>query len=210
MASNHPLLEHGHYYHIYNRGINSCALFRKSGNYEHFLRLYDKYILPVADTYAWVLMGNHFHLLVRIKSKEELHLQGFDNLEGVYSGRNLINQHFSNLFNAYTKAYNKMYKRSGSLFEHPFRRIKITSEEYLKYLIYYIHNNPIHHGFCEHLIEFPWSSYLTILSPKKTKLKRDEVLEWYNDPDNFKDYHNRESINRFSELQLDEPIISRH
>ena len=58
---------YGKYYHIFNRGINSCDLFRDADNYEYFLNLYDKYISPIADTYAWVLMPNHFHLLVRIK-----------------------------------------------------------------------------------------------------------------------------------------------
>lgn len=57
----------GNFYHIYNRGIDSCDLFRDNDNYEYFLGLYDKFISPVADTYAWVLMRNHFHFLVRIK-----------------------------------------------------------------------------------------------------------------------------------------------
>jgi hypothetical protein len=48
-------LTYGNYYHVYNRGINSCDLFRDIDNYEHFLNLYDKYISPIADTYAWVL-----------------------------------------------------------------------------------------------------------------------------------------------------------
>jgi putative transposase len=65
------VLEKGHYYHIYNRGINSCNLFVEPGNYEHFLRLYDKYITPVAEAYAWVLMPNHFHLLVKIRDVSE-------------------------------------------------------------------------------------------------------------------------------------------
>ena len=60
-------LEKGKFYHIYNRGVNSCNLFKDVKNYEHFLILYDKYILPIAETYAWVLMPNHFHLLIRIK-----------------------------------------------------------------------------------------------------------------------------------------------
>jgi putative transposase len=72
-------LQNGHFYHIYNRGIDSCNLFREPDNYEHFLGLYDKYISPVAETFAWVypvksflrnLTGrvpNHFHLLVRVK-----------------------------------------------------------------------------------------------------------------------------------------------
>ena len=63
-----PLIP-GNFYHIYNRGIDSCNLFIEPDNYEYFLSLYDKYISPVADTYAWVLMPNHFHFLVRLKEE---------------------------------------------------------------------------------------------------------------------------------------------
>jgi len=200
-------LEFGCFYHIYNRGINGCPLFREATNYEHFLALYDKHISPVAHTFAWVLMRNHFHLLVRIKSIQEIaNLQGFENLEGL-KGRTRVNQQFANLFNAYTKAFNKRYHRTGSLFEHPFDRIKITSEAQLLYLIYYIHHNPIHHGFCEHYLDYPWSSYLTILSPKETKLKRDEVLKWYRNAAHFKEYHSQQSIERFRELHIDHPNL---
>ncbi|MCW0481722.1 hypothetical protein [Gaoshiqia sediminis] len=196
-------LEYGYFYHIYNRGINSCKIFRESSNYEHFLGLYDKYISPVADTYSWVLMGNHFHLLVRIKNEQQvLDLEGFSNLQGL-KNRDRVNQQFANLFNAYTKAYNKRYNRTGSLFEHPFRRVRVDSLARLKYLVYYIHHNPIHHGFCEHYLDYPWSSYLTILSPKQTRLKRDEVLLWYREADLFKKYHSQQSIDKFRELQLD-------
>jgi len=57
-------IEHGKYYHIYNRGINGTKLFNENENYRYFLRLYEKYIEPITETYAWCLMGNHFHLLV--------------------------------------------------------------------------------------------------------------------------------------------------
>ena len=66
------LLERNKYYHIYNRGVNYEDLFRGPDNYRHFLRLYEKYIYPIAETFAWVLMGNHFHLLVRIKDENEI------------------------------------------------------------------------------------------------------------------------------------------
>lgn len=67
-------LTYGNYYHIYNRGIDSCNLFRETDNYEYFLSLFDKYISPVADTFAWVLMPNHFHFLVRLKQEVEVEL----------------------------------------------------------------------------------------------------------------------------------------
>ena len=64
---NYELLQLGKFYHIYNRGINGEKLFHCEENYQHFLKLYSTYIDPIADTYAWVLMPNHFHFLVRIK-----------------------------------------------------------------------------------------------------------------------------------------------
>lgn len=45
-------LESDRYYHIYNRGINSCDLFIEEDNYTYFLNLYEKYIDPIADTFA--------------------------------------------------------------------------------------------------------------------------------------------------------------
>ena len=114
-------LEFGKYYHIYNRGINSCNLFEESTNYEHFLRLYEKYILPIADTFAYCLMPNHFHFLVRIKELEEIKLNNLQNPVRVLNNKNMTgilkpdrfdiqnrpSQPFSHLFNAYTTAFNK-------------------------------------------------------------------------------------------------------
>lgn len=196
-------LQFGKFYHIYNRGTNRCNIFTETTNYEHFLKLYHKYISIIADTYAWVLMKNHFHLLIKIKSEAEiaaLSFHGFKNLEGLER----INKQFSNLFNAYTKAFNKRYERTGSLFEHPFRRIEITSSQQLKYLVYYIHHNPVHHGFANSMLEYPWSSYLTILSPKQTHLKRNEVLQWFSNPENFKTYHYSSAlVEEFKKLHID-------
>lgn len=182
-------LQPGNYYHIFNRGIDSCDIFLENENYEYFLTLYDKYISPVANTFAWVLMKNHFHLLVQILNPNP---EGFKNLQGL---KNLdtgkrINQQFSNLFNAYTKAINKRFQRTGSLFEHTFRRKQITSVEYLKRVVIYIHNNPVHHGFCKHPVEYPWSSYLSCISIKPTKLKREQVIGWFDNEVVFKKMHN--------------------
>ena len=183
----HESLVRGSYFHIFNRGINSCNLFWEVENYGYFLELYDKHISPIAETYAWVLMPNHFHLLVRILEVPEMRdPQGFENLEGI--DREPY-QYFSNLFNAYTKAINKCYHRTGSLFEHPFHRKRIDSPDFFKNLIVYIHNNPVRHGYSEHAMDYPWSSYLTCISVSQSKLKRKEVLRWFNNEANFRYLH---------------------
>jgi putative transposase len=209
----HEPLTPGNFYHIYNRGIDGCDLFREPENFEYFLGLYDKYISPIAETYAWVLMKNHFHFLIWVKEaslnltgfNHPSNLTGFDhpsNLTGFDHPSNLTgfenlsglkppHQHFSNLFNAYTKAFNKRFSRHGALFERPFKRKLIHDEVYLKQVIVYIHNNPVHHGFCEHPVEYPWSSYLTCLSLKPTRLNRNAVIGWFDDAANFKYMHNQ-------------------
>ena len=47
-------------------------MFKNRGNYEYFLKQYDKYLSPVIDTYAYCLLGNHFHLLIRIGKLQDL------------------------------------------------------------------------------------------------------------------------------------------
>ncbi|WP_243765897.1 transposase [Polaribacter cellanae] len=101
-----------YYYHVYNRGINGENLFYTDGNYRHFLKLYKKYIFPVAETFAWCLLKNHFHLLIKIRSEEEI-CAGFSiNSE---KAEKKPSQQFSNLFNAYAQAINKQNNRHGSL-----------------------------------------------------------------------------------------------
>jgi putative transposase len=166
-------LQPGRYYHIYNRGNNRENLFLEERNYRHFLKLYTRYVAPVADTYAYCLLKNHFHVLVRIKAVAE---------QGQYGTMLKPSQQFGHLFNAYTKAINKAYGRTGSLFEHPFERIEVTSEQYLLRLISYIHHNPQTHGLIADFRAWPYSSYHALCAPQPTRLCRDDVLAWFGGP----------------------------
>lgn len=175
--SSPPPLEYNTYYHIFNRGNNRENVFKEERNYSYFLKLYAHYIEPVADTFAYCLLPNHFHLLVRVKTIEEAEEETLK----VSETFRVLNpsQQFSNLFNAYTKAINKAYQRTGSLFEHPFGRIPVTSEQYFTQLVSYIHQNPQRHGLIDDFRRWPYSSYQTLFSEKPTRLKRDIVLKWF-------------------------------
>lgn len=180
----------GNYYHVYNRGNNSGDLFFEEDNYRYFLKLYKKYIDPVADTFAWCLMRNHFHLLVYLKEDHEINHEEltFSTIEKPKEINH--SKQFSHLFNAYTQAINKRFNRTGSLFEKPFERKKITSEDYFSNLIFYIHNNPVHHGVEKRIQDYPWSSYGILASENPTTLKRERVISFYDDVNNFVYYHN--------------------
>ena len=117
MSSTYPLFPGQIYCHIYNRGNNREDIFREDRNYAYFLELYSKYVLPSVDTFAYCLLKNHFHLLVRIKdltgSKANLLSQRLDSREDLTGSKaNLsgpektASRAFSNFFNAYSKAVN--------------------------------------------------------------------------------------------------------
>jgi REP element-mobilizing transposase RayT len=200
-------LQYGQYYHVYNRGNNQENLFFEERNYRHFLKLYAKYIEPIADTYAYCLLRNHFHLLVRIKTVEEqeiLETLRVSETLRVFKPKN-PSQQFGNLFNAYAKAINKTYGRTGSLFQNPFGRILVDSDAYFVHLITYIHQNPQKHGFVDDFRVWPYSSYHAMLSEKPTHLKREEVLAWFAGPTAFQVSHQRQvSIHRLGPLVPDD------
>ncbi|MBU0764561.1 MAG: hypothetical protein KJ607_06985 [Bacteroidetes bacterium] len=202
--------EYSRYYHIFNCGINHCNLFEENENYLHFLRLYEKYIEPITETYAWCLMKNHFHLLVRILDEEDIicspNPTGFGNLSGLKyrNNQSVISYQFSNLFNAYAKAFNKRNNRSGSLFERPVKKIEVDHPKYFRELVLYIHHNPQKHGFTDDYKDYPWSSYGSVVSTKPTKLKRDRVIGWFDELGNFINQHTFYRYNKvLSDLYLE-------
>lgn len=58
--------------------------------------------------------------------------------------------------------------------------------------IFYIHNNPVHHGFVKQMSLYPWSSYEIIISEKLTRLKREEIIGQFGDIENFIVCHNQQ------------------
>jgi REP element-mobilizing transposase RayT len=185
-------LEFGKTYHIFNRGIDKCDIFLENSDYEHFMRLYDRHIREIAVTFAWILMRNHFHLLARIKSEDEI----MEHRIPVNSSQNLElkspHQYFSNLCNAYAKSFNKKYKRTGSLFQNRFQRKPIDDIEYFKKAIVYIHLNPVKHGFVDEPEMYNWSSYNSIISYNSDQKNGNRVIGSFDGLGNFVSSHNSE------------------
>ena len=165
MDIRNEILEPDAYYHIYNRGINSGKIFNATENYLFFLSKFATYLNPVCDVFAYCLMPNHFHFLIRVKSQEEIRafvkvqnfdkgsinvpkVQNFDkgdnkeDKKGLHAFDSVVSKQMGKFISSYSQAYNKVTNRHSALLESPFKRKRIDSEEYLKNLIIYIHLNP--------------------------------------------------------------------
>jgi putative transposase len=143
----------GGYYHIYNRGARQDSIFREPTNYLFVLSRLRKYAERLAiSVIAYCLMPTHYHFLLR---------QDGEAPAGLLPQR---------VFNSYTKAYNKRYQLSGTLFEHRFQAKAITNSAYLLHLCRYIHANPVKDGLVADPADWPYSNYLEWIGERDGRL----------------------------------------
>lgn len=198
----------GEYYHVYNRGTDKRIIFMDEEDRLRFsvlLYLCNSHRnivfrdIPIGEAYgfergdtlvdigAYCLMVNHFHLLIREKE---------DNGVSIFMQK---------LLTSYSMYFNTKYKRSGSLYEGPFRATHVSEDRYLKYLFAYIHLNPVkiidpqwkENGISnrvvakEYLSKYLYSSYqeyLGILRKEWKIINRTAFPEYFTDPQDFEGF----------------------
>ncbi len=184
--------EPGKRYHVFNHATGFDKLFLSDENKRYFLQRYAEYIEPVCKTFAYCLMNNHFHLLVEVRSEAELRafFATRKQREVLPTLHQIVMQEFSNLCNAYAKAFNKQHKRRGALFLDYIRRIEIDTFAYTQQMVKYIHFNPIKHGFTDRVQDWQFSSFYSIITEKPSRLDRQTVLDWFGGHEAFLAVHN--------------------
>lgn len=129
-------------YHTFNRGSHRVSIFREPDNYLFVLRKLKHYLGQLDLTLlAYCLMPNHFHFLIRQDGAQPA---------GMLSQR---------VFNSYSKAFNKRYQHSGTLFEGPYRVKHVVQTKHLLHLCRYIHANPVKDGLVALPADWPYSNY---------------------------------------------------
>lgn len=201
MKTNIPLLPDG-IYHIFNHAVGSDNLFKSEENYFFFLQRYAFHINKIADTYAYCLMTNHMHFVIKIKPLKEL--VALPDFKTHVSVENYNSKKFSNLFSSYAQAFNKEQNRKGNLFISNFERRRVDNENYFRQLIHYVHFNPVKHGFVSDPADWKYSSYWSLISKGKTYLMRETVTELFGNHDDFIAMHKQMPNEKFL-LDMDLP-----
>ena len=155
----------GALHHIIGRGIEKTLIFQSDFDRQDFVdRLADLGHKKNLLIYAWALMPNHFHLLVR-------------------TGFMPIANNMRKLLTGYVVNYNLRHNRHGHLFQNRYKSIICEEDPYLLELTRYIHLNPLRAGLVQSLGEledYPWTGHAGIIGKRKMRWQEiDSVLAYF-------------------------------
>ncbi len=138
----------GDIHHVMSRGIDSENIFRSDSDREWFVaKLGSVLTTTQCRCYAWVLMNNHYHLLLR-------------------PGAQPLAKTMRKLNAAYAQYYNRTHHRKGYLFQDRYKSIPTRDIGYIKELICYIHLNPVRAGIIKKpgdLNLYNWSGHSVLI-----------------------------------------------
>ena len=156
-------------YHIMLRGINQQQIFIEDEDYYKFLRvLKDCKEICGFELYAYCLMGNHVHLLIK-------------------EGKETIDNILKRVGSRFVYWYNIKYDRKGHLFQDRFRSEPVDDQSYFNTVLVYIHQNPKNGGICKDLGDYKFSSYNEYIN--KSYITDTEFVLSYWDVETFKEYN---------------------
>jgi putative transposase len=170
-------------YHFYNRGNNGKKIFFTRENYLFFLEKIKIHVIPYADIICWCLMPNHFHFMIYTK----------ENLKGKE-----LNGSIGIMLRSYTRAINKRYERTGSLFQQKSKtkliknyNRKQSDEVYDLICFHYIHQNPLISNLVKKLEDWEFSSFRDYIGTQNgslvNKLLAYELLNLPNEKNFYKE-----------------------
>jgi len=149
------------------RGIERKPIFNDDADRDHFLeRLGNILAKGAAQCFAWALMSNHFHLLLK-------------------TGRSSISVVMRRLLTGYAIYFNRKYNRAGHLFQNRYKSILCQEDAYLLELVRYIHLNPLRAEVVfdiQSLDKYKYSGHAAIMGKKKNDWQvTDDVLRLFDD-----------------------------
>jgi REP element-mobilizing transposase RayT len=128
-------------YHVTSRGDRQERIFCDDGDRELFLRIVDLAMARLdAEVFAFCLMGNHFHLVVRTRQPN-------------------LSRLMRHINGGYTQGYNRRHAVKGHLFQRRFHAVLVDSDAYLVEVCRYVELNPVRAGLVGDPAQWTWSSY---------------------------------------------------
>ncbi len=198
-------------FHIFNQGNNGEIIFHNDSDKQRFYDLLRNYLEPVAYIYCFALLSNHFHYLIKIKSRDKI-LSLIDKDQRIanfaqkfidqgktkaYIAARIVSEQLRLFFSKYASRFNLKYSRKGSLLRKNFKRKRIESATYLRNCIVYINRNITNHFPNISYKDYKWCSYSNFLDPDYIDRLNKRYFDFYSlfgDIENFIYLHERKDL----------------
>ena len=206
----------GEVYHVYSRTIAKEACFseRHPEHAQQFLSYIKRNLAHYVDFYAYALIPNHFHFIIRVRPEENIPKAIIAKeqtkiseryLAGEISYSTFLIDQFKRSLQSFSMFYNRKTGRTGSLWQKRFKRIQLVHPARIVYGIAYVHHNEIHHLKKSGYGLWKWSSYKALLSNRPTLISRASCLDLFRHHDRqcpkeaFIEYHKNFKLDSESE-----------
>jgi len=190
----------GNDYHLLFKSIDGVKFFHKSDDRLYYLQQFNKFMQPVANCFAYALLDNHSHFILRIKPEKELlesimsipqqfrtkqmkAITGPSTAEAIVSA--VVERQVNSFMASYAIVINKANARKGGLFQSPFRRSLIAGDQHLQQAIIYTHANAQKHGLVKDFRQYPFTSFNEIVAGNSRFVYAKFVLDFFGGREEF-------------------------
>jgi len=163
------------YYHIYNRGNNSQPVFRNHSDCQCFLQRWEKYIWPIADTYAYCLLENHFHATIQTRKT----IVRPETAELIPVDSACIQKQFQRFFTSFAMCQHTKNGSNGAVFKRRFQRSEIQNDDHFRRVVAYNLLNPKKHRLQADCYRYPYSSLQFLYRNAPAFLAQDSLYHMF-------------------------------
>lgn len=194
------------HYHILFRSIDGVPLFKTEKEHLFFLEKWKRFTEIVFETWAYSLLGNHTHFIIRVKQQEEVirtlsslpeeaktnAIRKFLEKKEDSPIGSVVERQINSFMVSYANTYNNIIERKGGLFQQPFRRSLIAAEAHLQQAIVYVHANGQKHRLVKDFKTHRFNSYHAILERNDSFVNSTAVLMFFSGIDKFISIHSEQ------------------
>jgi putative transposase len=195
------------FYHIVCKSIDGLPLFNESKDYAVFLERFKKFNGGFMDVWAYCLLLNHAHYIIKIKypafiksfisqlappekTKAMVSFLADPTDESLTDA--VIERQMNSFLVSYANYVNNKYNRKGGLFQKPFKRIQISSDSHLQQAVVYVHANAQKHGIVNDFKAYGYFSYSLMMDDGYNYTDSKSVIEFFGGIDKYMQVHNEQ------------------
>lgn len=192
------------HYHVVFKSIDGILLFKEEADYAVFLERFYQFTNIVFDTWAYCLLNNHAHFIIKVKPLDivikniretaaDKQTAAMKRLLTSNNNPSIFDEVMERQVNSFMVSFanytKNKHQHHGGLFQKPFKRMAIDTDTYLQQAIIYVHANAVKHQLCKDYAKYRYSSYTCFTESSGNYYVTGELLSFFGGMAKFIELH---------------------